>query len=318
MATPTATSINPTHVRYIKLGEGGSWANECLERGIIRTGFATTHPDRARTRFELCQSERWNELADCFIADGRTQGTATRFKNELRLFFQDDGTTLWITFMRGRLYWGMVENAPPEMHADGTEVLRRVRGGWRDTDLNGNPLSTDRLSGAVTMLAAYQGTSCKVAAAAYVIRRINVQPMPQVERALAASREMSAAALDLIRMLTSQDFELLVDLVFTTSGWRRVGVVGTTQETVDFELVLPSTGERAFVQVKSTTTTAQLAEYVARLGERADLYSRMFYVFHSGEPEPTEDRRVTLVGPKRLAKMVVDAGLTGWLIEKVS
>ncbi len=34
------------------------------------------------------------------------------------------------------------------------------------------------------------------------------------------------------RLLEPQDFELLVDLVFSTSGWRRVGVVGGTQKTL--------------------------------------------------------------------------------------
>jgi len=29
-------NISPTRVRYIKLGEGGSWEKECLEKGIVR------------------------------------------------------------------------------------------------------------------------------------------------------------------------------------------------------------------------------------------------------------------------------------------
>jgi hypothetical protein len=138
------------------------------------------------------------------------------------------------------------------------------------------------------------------------------------EHALAAVQELRSCALALIRMLAPQDFELLVDLVFTTSGWRRVGVVGRTQDTLDIDLLLPSTGERAFVQVKSKTTSIELAEYIAKFGDRADLYSRMFYVYHSGTPSAPDDRRVTLIGPEHLADLVVDAGLTGWLIEKVS
>jgi hypothetical protein len=33
-------SISPTQVRYIKLGEGGSWEAECLEKRIVRFGSA--------------------------------------------------------------------------------------------------------------------------------------------------------------------------------------------------------------------------------------------------------------------------------------
>jgi hypothetical protein len=307
-------TISPARVRYIKLGGGGQWEPECLEKGIIRIGFGTASGDR----FGLCQSGKWDELREIWIAEGTGKGVAKRFARELQLFFEDDGTTLWITFMKERLYWGLLEGAPPSPHADGDGVWRRVRGGWRGTDLSGEHLSKDRLSGALTKLAAYRGTSCDVDVSEYVVRRINGLKMPAVERAVSALEEMRSSALDLMKMLTPQDFELLVDLVFTTSGWRRVGVVGRTQKTVDIDLLLPSTGERAFVQVKSKTTSKELAEYVADLGERADLYSRMFYVYHSGTPTMPDDRRVTLIGPEELASLVVDAGLTGWLIEKVS
>jgi len=119
-----------------------------------------------------------------------------------------------------------------------------------------------------------------------------------------------------MNLLRDRDFELLVELVFSHSGWRRLGIVGKTQKTIDIDLELPSTGERAFVQVKSDTTSAQLAEYINRL-EEAGPYDRMFYVFHSGEAE-TDDERVSVIGPEQLAKMIVDAGLVNWLIRKVS
>ena len=40
------------------------------------------------------------------------------------------------------------------------------------------------------------------------------------------------ALVPLMHLLTWKDFELLVDLVFANSGWRRVGVVGKTQKTI--------------------------------------------------------------------------------------
>lgn len=68
------------------------------------------------------------------------------------------------------------------------------------------------------------------------------------------------------------------------------------------------------MQVKSHTTSAELAEYVARIG---DEHQRMFYVYHSGKAT-TDDERVTVVGPEQVAALVVDAGLVGWLVQKVS
>jgi len=42
-------------------------------------------------------------------------------------------------------------------------------------------------------------------------------------------------------------------------------------------------------------------------------------VFHSGEAETNgEDDKVTVIGPDKLAELVLDAGLVNWLIRKAS
>ena len=306
----TAVTISPSRVRYIKLGEGGRWEKDCVDRGVLRIGFGTAESEQ----FKLCQARRWDEVSASFVTNGKTKGTATKFTNELRTFFDDNGSILWVTFVGERLYWGMVDQSPPKQDLNLHGVYRTIRDGWRCADVNGGLLTKDRLSGALTKLAAYQGTSCDVDVSEYVIRRINGKKPPEVERAIVASNEVKASALGLMKLLGPRDFELLVDLVFTTSGWRRVGIVGKTQKTLDLDLVLPSTGQRAFVQVKAKTTSAELLEYVAKI---EDHYDRMFYVFHSGEAV-TDDERVTVVGPEQLAELVMDAGLVSWLIQKVS
>jgi hypothetical protein len=307
-----ADEISPAQVRYIKLGEAGRWEKECIDKGIIRFGFGSANAER----FPLCQAGKWDELKGTFLAEGKRQGTATRATNETRHFFEDSGRTLWITFVGERLCWGFLSSSPVERNADGDGVWRKVTQGWLWTDIKGDELTKDRLSGALTKLSAYQGTSCSVDVADYVIRRINGQKLPQVERAIARLDDVVQSAQELMKLLGPYDFETLVDLVFTTSGWRRLGVVGKTQKTLDLDLILPSTNERAFVQVKSKTTSGQLAEYVAKF-EDSGPYDRMFYVFHSGEAA-TDDERVTVIGPEKLAEMVVDAGLVSWLVRKVS
>ena len=152
--------------------------------------------------------------------------------------------------------------------------------------------------------------------AEYVIRRINGEKIPEVERAVVAMAAAKSSVLELMRLLEPRDFETLVDLIFSTSGWRRQGIVGKTQKTLDLDLTLPSTGERAFVQVKSRTTSSELAEYVAKIDELGP-YDKMFYVYHSGEAH-TDDDRVIAINPDKLAELVLDAGLTSWLIQKVS
>src|SRR5665213_4556714 len=92
--------IKPKQVRYIKLGRGGLWEIECIKNGIVRFGFGSANAER----FPLCQSGNWDELKKSFLANGRDVGTAPRFTNETRLFFEDDGNILWVTFVGCLLY----------------------------------------------------------------------------------------------------------------------------------------------------------------------------------------------------------------------
>ncbi len=319
MTTPasgqaTHTTIDPVRVRYIKLGTGGNWEKECAERGVIRFGFGSASSER----FSLCRAHNWDDLQAAFLAESpENKGRATRFTNETRLFFEDQGSTLWLTFVGERLLWGFLTGAAPKPHADGEGVWRSVAGGWKSTDINGEPLTKDRLSGALTKLAAYRGTSCRVDVDQYVIRRINGKKMPEVERAVVATEAVKRSTKELLTLLGPRDFETLVDLVFTSSGWRRLGVVGKTQKTLDLDIELPTTGERAFVQVKTRTTGAEFEEYLAKFEEN-DLFDRMFYVYHSGHvPDEIRDG-VTVIGPDKLAEMVFNAGLVSWLLRKVS
>lgn len=307
-------TISPNRVRYIKLGRGGGWEAECLSNGIIRFGFDAASAER----FPLCRAGNWSDLTTSFLEAGKDKGTATRFTNEARLFFEDDGATLWITFMFEHLYWGFLTPEPAWPHPDGDGVVRTVQSGWRSKDINGGQLSKERLSGALTKLAAYRGTSCDVDVHEYVIRRINGEKTLQAERATDVKQQMIEAVVGMMTLLTWHDFETLVDLVFSVSGWRRQGVVGKTQKTIDLDLTLPTTGERAFVQVKSSTDQATLDEYVSQFETLA--YDRMFYIYHSATRSIVEpdDASVTVVGPERLAEMIVDAGLVSWLIRKVT
>ena len=107
--TKTSLKIAPLAVRYIKLGRNGQWEQECLQRGIIRFGFGSASDER----FSICKQGRWQELHNSFVAEGKNQGNATRFTNETRLFFTDNGSTLWLTFIGERLWWGFVDGTRP-------------------------------------------------------------------------------------------------------------------------------------------------------------------------------------------------------------
>ena len=91
----------------------------------------------------------------------------------------------------------------------------------------------------------------------------------------------------------------------------RLSASGGMQKTIDIELVLPTTGEAAFMQVRLKPDQAQLEDYIERFAERDD--ARMFYVYHTTKTlVACADDRVVLVGPDRLAEMVMETGLFDW------
>ena len=145
---PAAQSaIHPERARYIKLGRGGKWERECLDRGIVRFGFGAGSPQR----FPLCSVGKWDELTESFVAEGRDKGTATRFANETRLFFQDDGSTLWITFVGEQLCWGFLTPTGPQPHPDGG-VWRAVAGGWKRNVFHSGEAETNGEDDKVTVI----------------------------------------------------------------------------------------------------------------------------------------------------------------------
>jgi hypothetical protein len=301
--------VNPAKGLYIKLGRSGSWEKECLENGILRFGYK-------ETPFKAAVSGNWEAVRKHWLAAREDAGTATRDVIQIRHFFEAGDDTVWITFYGGLLWWCFARPGVKK-HCDEKGSYRETVDGWHKTDVNGTELSYEKLSGNLLKVQAFQGTICEVKEFAYLKRKLNGLFLPEVEDAVKAENQMVRKIVPLMRLLTWQDFELLVDLVFVNSGWRRIGQVGKTQKTVDIELMLPTTGERAFVQIKSSAGKRDLDNYCNRLKD-SDAYDRMFFVWHSGDVGESEDDNVALIGPDRLARMVFDAGLTSWLRTKVS
>ncbi len=217
----------------------------------------------------------WNDWLDAdHVGDAavlrRTKSKATTATNALRAYYEDDGSTLWVTFYAGDLYWCFLEPGEPMPVSDDERQTstRRVKGHWSNLDYRGVRLSRSSLPGDVNMVAMFQGTTCLVRAADKLLRRINGERTPEVE-ALERARDMLEESVKpLIGNLTWQDFEVLADLLMSGSGWRRVDRIGGTEKTIDLDLELPLTGERAFAQVKANSSQAQLNEYIREAGER--------------------------------------------------
>lgn len=315
-----------TPVRYIKLGEGDSKRDQrCMNENIAFMHFGSNKEGM----FEVCRDKRWAELYDLLLhQQGKTPGTATNLKNQFQAFVEDAGDVLWFTFFKGSLWWGFLAPGLPVQPDPELGFVRRIEDGWRCTSLAssesspGSVLSMDDLSGRITKTAGFRGTSCTLTGddRLCLIHRINGTVPREISEALDAREKLRQKLVGVIRRLTSQDFELLTEHIFTSAGWRRISATGKVLEVVDIVLEQPlDTCRRIFAQVKSRTSQAQLLEYVEEFEGRHALYERMYFVYHTSDGPvhvPNGVAGVVLMGPEEIADKVIDAGVVSWLIEK--
>lgn len=302
--------ITASQCLYIKLGQSGEFEKECLEKAhTLRLGYSEFN-------HQLCISGQWDKVHEICRKRAKSEGAATNHLNQLKYFYESDEKTLWYTFANGKLYWCF---AKPEIEllTDGTKV-RHCVGKWSSTDSNGKELLITQLSGKLTRTQAYRQTICPSKVSEYLLRRVNGQVIEQVDKAAKSLSQLESALEVLISDLGPKDFELLVELVFSNTGWIRVGAAGGHERDIDLELISPVTSERVAVQIKSKATQATLDDYASRFD--AWNVNEFFFVFHTSvgkiSVDGYEDGFVKLVDCKRLAKLVVSSGLSSWLIEK--
>lgn len=301
--------------RYIKLGPGGVWEPSSLDGGRIDWGMPT-NPHGAANAAD------WVAARQFYIDNGSAPGPATGFTRELRDFYTLSADCIWITFARGHLWWALAAPAVTLTGGDAKhegEAYRRTIGGWSNSDVAGTPLTMNTLSTRLTQLAAYRGTICTVREHDYLIRRINGEEEPLVATAREAREVLVDATRELVRHLHWADFELLVELLLTRGGWRRVSALGGHMKDIDLVVEQPLTGERATVQVKSAADQTTFERCVASFSESGGA-DRYFFACHTARGTlrtPAGDTgRVHLWGDKELASAAVDAGLVGWLMQR--
>ena len=304
---------SPSAVRYIKLGQGGAWAAQAFAEGIVPFGFGQVeHPP--------CANGDWDEVRRQLVDGGRTKSGVTQGVRELRDFYELGDRALWVTFADGHLYWTFAEaevvpiTDPLE---SGPLRFRRTICGWSRSSLAGEPLAVRSLSSSLTRVAGFRQTICAVEREAYLLRRIRGEEEPLLAEARKLSAEMEALAGKMIAALDWRDFEIMVDLLFARGGWQLQSALGEGEVDIDLLLDNPSTGETAWVQVKSSAAQATLDDYLDRF-RRDGGSGHFFFVCHSPKGTltlPTE-RGLHLWAGERLARTAIAAGLFDWLIER--
>ncbi len=301
---------------YIKLGRGGCWEDDSISHSLLRIGWS-------KQTLEDINTGRWSEIEQQLRIEqtGKPQ-VATTDLNRLRDISQSTSEDIWITFHGAKLWWARL--APSGVEKDETSKFRRVQGLWSDKTLKGQLLITSELPGKLAQLQGFRGTVCRVREGDLLCRVLAGDRSPLALEISAHREHLAVAAKSAIEQLHWKDYETLVDLVFRDTGWIRISILGQQVKGYDLELREPITQDKYLVQIKSRASLKDLMEAVTQFfpdGAPSD-YKKMFFVVHSPANDLLDSTDipdcVDLIPPQQLADLVIDAGLSRWLEEKVA
>jgi hypothetical protein len=248
---------------------------------------------------------------------------ATQDFNALRTLLDHPSQHLWVTFQDGCMWWctvrdGMETNPNGETSDRGHFWLTCARP-WSNHSVGGRHLVMANLPGIVTTTAGYQATVCEPKGSKEILRIILDEEDADAFAAVQAREAYEAAVAKLVARLRDKDFEVLVDLILSRTGWVRLAKLGGVTEGIDVEVENASSDEIAFVQVKSSATQTILDEYVSKFNDRRERYDRMIFAVHSpkGRLTPPVGKPVQVWTGNRIAQLVVKLGLGDWVAKRL-
>lgn len=320
-------------VRFIKLGRGAEdIERRCIELGKASIGFWSSIEEF----YQLAVNEDWDDYQKLVLERIESNAGydhmslpakrrhATSGRNQVKDFFESDEATLWITFHGPHLYYGVLsKDSRPEIDNGLGGCTRKLSHGWSNEDINGNPLYIDKLSGNLTKVRMFKGTCCGLNdqdVVDYLKRRLNGKTPEYIQQIDNSRQQLATAVGKAIKQLQPNDFEVLVEILFSRS-WKRIGKTGGSQRFVDITFEHPIDPDRTIaVQVKCKTAVHTILSYLSN--PEIDRYDHFYFVYHtlSGhiKSDEIDQSNVTLIDCEKLAGLVIDSGLTHWLKEKTS
>ncbi|MDA7437487.1 hypothetical protein N8463_02580 [Synechococcus sp. AH-601-P06] len=322
--------------RYIKLGKAGDREANCIKDGKCFIGFMSGDDQYFNTCVKAAKDKNdqlWESIRQDLISSSQapesrqSKQAATSSINQVRSFYESDIETTWITFHAGKLFWARLDPGKPPTQVTGGST-RDTLDGW-SCMANQDELKIESLSGSLTKLMMFRGTSCDLdeTTEGYLRRRLTGEQQPHIKQIQEGRAELEKGVREAIKTLTPQDFELLTELIFSKT-LRRVSSTGKVQKYVDivFENPLTLTGlgdhDPICVQVKSETSSKQLKEYLEN--EERQRFSAFYYVYHTSRDQVDEvgihaeypDENIYLLDVDKVATLAIDNGLLTWIINK--
>jgi len=295
---------------YVKLGTGGEWEKSSIDENKVRIGWANWTVEEINQR-------SWDSLKQKYRKTYKSNSSATADINALKTIVESTSDDIWITFSDDYVWWCRVGKVG--IFKDKISKYREVKGRWDNRNISGQPLILSQIPGSISKTQRFAATICRVDKVEDLRRLINNQPSEAFQAISKAKNALTEQVEKGLKGLHWKDFEILVDLVFRNAGWRRISMLGGPTKSVDMELAEPITGDLYQVQVKSAATIDVFKKSVQNFSGSS--FRKLYFVTHSPDENLANyretDENIELILPGRLAPMVVDFGLTDWLLKKI-
>lgn len=303
-------------VKFIRLGGGGNRFDECNANKSIYFGFGTNEFLDQCNSFNKNGNEKFIE--NYLIEHGYKKINDTI--RQIGSFFEDDGNTLWITTANRTIYFGFSDgkNAFLKNINGSNETYKKMELDWTNKDKEGKVLNISGLNGGITKTLAYQSTICSFSEkyAELLVKRILNIPSQEKDEAKAACSDLVEKLEKLIQQFEPKDFELLIELIISRSGLKRIGVAGKQEELIDLEIQHPMTEEIYIVQVKSKAKKNEFDDYVKKFRDyiKNNQKCKMIYAFHHGFID-SDDTDIFIWNSRKIAELSLNNGLSQWIID---
>ena len=301
---------------YIKLGSKGRWAEDSISKRIVRIGWS-------KVKVDDIINGNWDRIRNIIKQDyderGKTKGS-TQDYNALKRFCDATIEDVFITFYDGKMFWCNLVEGPVEQ--DEISKFRRTKNGWSCHPIN-NPdksLHSNDISGEISKTQAFQGTLCRFSEREekIITRILNENSNPHVTYIQDCKEKICIETVELLKELHWKDCEILTDLIFIQTGWRRVSMQGGTMEFTDMEYFDLINNEKYAVQIKSGAKKKDFEIYEEKLGNRG--FRKLFFVVFNPDNSIADlknDRSdIEILYGKKLAELIFDLGLLGWVLNK--
>lgn len=299
---------------YLKLGRQGMWESELKNGNKARIGWSNIKSEDIRNK-------DWKKIHKDIELDFESRDKkngVTQDYNALKSFCEATENDVFITFSDGLLYWCMLSS--DVIQEDNSSKYRYLKHNWRNTDIKGNVLRINSISGKITKTQGYRATLCSIEEKDALKRIINCEVNPIVAQIIQKETELQNLLVKAFSELYWKDCEILTDLIFNQSGWKRISIVGKSMQYMDIELENSITKERYQVQVKAKASAKDFIIYAEIFSQKN--YSKMFFVSFNNdislEKYKNEYENVVLLKGNELATLIISLGLTSWVVDKLS